>query len=77
MKMEGENGRMTIEEVQELLDLKGWSRTKLGGELGITQNAIDQWFSKRRCPSGPASILMRMWLAAARAESKGKKPVPA
>lgn len=58
--------RMEIEEIEELLKLKGWTRTKLAGELGMTENAIHQWFSKRRNPGGPAAILMRMWLDDAR-----------
>ena len=70
MKSRKENGRMKKEEILELMDLKGWSRTKLASHLDVTEQSIFSWLSGRRTPSGPASILMRQWLDGARAEAK-------
>ena len=64
---------MEIAEIEELLRLRGWTRTRLAAELGITENAVQQWFGqKRRSPSGPAVTLMKLWLDEAR-----KQPVAA
>jgi DNA-binding transcriptional regulator YiaG len=63
MMLEGrEKRRMTRKEILELIGLRGWSRTKLAAELDVTENTVHQWISGRRQPSGPACILMRMWL---------------
>lgn len=61
---------MTPEEIQELLDLTGWSRTRLAAELGVVEGTIHSWLSRRRSAGGPACILMRQWLTAARAARK-------
>ena len=61
---------MTAAEIKELLDLRGWSRTRLAAELELTQNAIDKWFMAGRAPGGPASILLRLWLTDARADRR-------
>lgn len=50
-------------EIQELMDVKGWSRTQLAANLDVTENTVHQWMSGRRIPGGPAVILMRRWLA--------------
>jgi DNA-binding transcriptional regulator YiaG len=60
---------MTLEEINELLELKGWSRTRLAAELDLTENAVYQWFTHRRNPGGPAVILMRIWLVEARKQA--------
>ncbi len=57
---------MKPEEIAELMQLKGWSRTQLAAALDLTENTVHQWFSGRRVPGGPATILMRMWLEEAR-----------
>jgi DNA-binding transcriptional regulator YiaG len=68
-----EKRRMSKDEILELLSLRAWSRTKLAGELDVTENTVHQWISGRRIPSGPATILMRMWLATSRGEKGGRK----
>ncbi len=62
-------------EILELLRLTGWSRTKLAAELDLTENSVNRWLAGNRFPSGPASILMRMWLEEAR--SRQQVAVPA
>ena len=62
---------MTCAEIQELMDLKGWSKMDLAAALKITENAVYKWFTQGHGPKGPASILMEQWLAEAR---KVKKP---
>jgi DNA-binding transcriptional regulator YiaG len=49
-------------EIQELMDLRHWSRTQLAAALDVTEPTIHSWMSERRVPGGPAVILMRMWL---------------
>ncbi len=58
--------RMKPEEIQELMQLMGWTKTKLAAELDLSENAIHRWIEGDRNPSGPAVILMRLWLEAAR-----------
>jgi DNA-binding transcriptional regulator YiaG len=53
---------MTPREIQELMDLRHWSRTQLAAALDVTEPTIHSWMSERRVPGGPAVILMRMWL---------------
>jgi DNA-binding transcriptional regulator YiaG len=77
MLKEKERRRMPAEQILELLDLKGWSRVRLAAELDVTENTVHQWCSGRRKASGPASVLMRMWLAEARAKAKKGQPVTA
>lgn len=61
---------MDTTDIQELMDLRGWSRTRLAAELDVTENAVQQWFGKaRRKPGGPACILMRLWLEESRREA--------
>lgn len=64
-----------LRQIQELMDLKGWSRARLAAELDLSQNAIERWFIGDRVPGGPASVLMGIWLTAAR--KKAKKTVEA
>lgn len=66
---------MLPDQISELLELKGWPRVRLAAELDVTENTIHQWCSGRRKPSGPATILMKMWLAEARdAPQETQKP---
>jgi len=60
-------------EIQELLDLKDWSVTKLAAELHLGENTVYQWLSKRRNPGGPATILMRMWLKDEKEKKAGRR----
>lgn len=61
---------MNPQEITELLELKGWSESKLASELDLSQYAVRTWLQKERTPSGPASKLMRMWLNEARRSAK-------
>jgi len=65
--------RMSKKEILELLDLKGWSKTRLAAELDLGENIVHRWIVGDRVPGGPASILMRMWLTDARKE-RAKQP---
>lgn len=60
------NTRMSKSEILELLELKGWKTARLAVELDLSENAVQKWLKEDRNPSGPASILMRMWLDEAR-----------
>lgn len=64
--MRGGKGKhqMDNSEIKELMKLKEWSRMDLAVHLGITENAVQQWFSKKgdKRPSSTACILMRIWL---------------
>ena len=55
-------------EIVELMKLKGWSQTKLAAELHLSKSLITHWLAGERTPSGPATILLRQWLAEARKE---------
>lgn len=70
MFTERERKTMTLDDIQELMDLKFWTRTKLASELDLTENTVHQWFSGRRNPGGPAVILMRLWLDEEKARRK-------
>ena len=64
---------MKPEEIQELMDLMGWSQGRLARELEITPGAVSYWMSRDSVPSGPARKQMRQWLDEARA--RPKRPV--
>lgn len=57
---------MSTTELQELMDVKDWTRTDLASQLRITANAIDKWFKAGVVPGGPTSILLMDWLIRAR-----------
>jgi DNA-binding transcriptional regulator YiaG len=61
---------MSTEEIRELMKLKGWTNTKLAAALDMSENGVKRWFVGDRHPSGPASILMRMWLDEARRQAR-------
>lgn len=71
-----EKKRMKPSEIVELMKLKGWSRTRLAAELDLTENAVYRWLDRSRGVSGPASILMRMWLEEARAKNTAEATCP-
>jgi transcriptional regulator with XRE-family HTH domain len=64
---------MSRDEIQELLDLKGWTRTRLASEMRLTENAVQRWFMAGEAPDGPPSILLRIWLSEARQSGNGHK----
>ncbi len=66
-------GVMEKFEIEKLLTLKGWSRTDLASEMGVTENAVHRWMAGTPKPRGPAAILMRLWLDAAEAELRDEK----
>ena len=66
-----EKKRMSVEEIEELLELKGWTKTQLAAALDLGENAVYRWLHEDRNPSGPAAILMRMWLNDARRDDSG------
>jgi transposase len=62
--------RMNRAEIEELMSLRGWSKTKLAAELGLSEHVVYRWLKDERKAGGPASILMRMWLNESRAAKK-------
>ena len=60
--------KMTIAEIRELMELRGWSQRELARHLEITEGAVTRWLKGEHPPAGPARILMRMWLIQARAD---------
>lgn len=58
--------RMNKTELKELMRLRGWTKTQLAAELGLTEHAVIRWLFGDREPSGPAAILMQMWLKESR-----------
>lgn len=65
--------RMTPAEIQELMELKSWTRVDLAHALELkSENTIYRWLSGDPEVPGPARILMRQWLDEARAEAKTK-----
>ena len=67
---------MTLPEIQELMNLKGMSRTQLAGALDLTEATVHKWFRTGQVPGGPAHVLMSQWLDQARKDAK-LKPVHA
>lgn len=62
---------MTNEEFDELLKITGWTKRKLAQKLNLSENLVYQWYSAsassiNRTPTGPAAVLMSMWLRKAR-----------
>lgn len=65
---------MTKKDIQDLLDLKGWSQAELARQLDLSEAAISRWFSGQQHPTGPARILMRQWLTEAKKKPPAKQP---
>jgi DNA-binding transcriptional regulator YiaG len=63
---------MTKMELDELMALNGWSKTRLAAELHLTEAAVYKWFRMDGVPDGPTSILLRIWLEDARARASRK-----
>jgi transcriptional regulator with XRE-family HTH domain len=63
---------VSVKEIRELLRLRGWSQAELARQLGLDPSAVCLWLSsdRKQMPRGPASILMRQWLEAAREEAR-------
>lgn len=57
---------MSIEEMDELLELKGWNDAILAGNLHMTQAGVVKWRQRREIPDGPAAVLMQFWLTQCR-----------
>jgi len=53
---------MQHREIEKLLELKGWTTTKLAAELEVGEHAVYSWMKGLRKARGPAVVLMRMWL---------------
>ncbi len=66
-----EKQRMGISEIEELLELRFQGKTAfLAGELNMSEAGVKKWFERGKGPKGPAEILMRQWLAEARARKE-------
>lgn len=65
------NRTMEKKEIEELIELRGWTRTDLASEMGVTENAVHRWMAGNPKPKGPAAILMRIWLEEARLAATG------
>lgn len=63
---------MSIKELDELLKLRGWSKTELAFNLRLTEAAVWKWYRQGTVPDGPTSILLRNWLEDAREEAATK-----
>lgn len=57
---------MSTQEIEELLDLLDWSRTKLAAELNVTESCVHHWLAERRLPRDRHVKKMRRLLADAR-----------
>lgn len=64
---------METHEIQELLDLTGWSKRDLAKRLELNETTVYRWFMEDdRRPHGPAAVLMRHWLLQAREAAKSR-----
>lgn len=59
---------MKLNEILELMELKGWNQAELARRLELNPAAICRWFNGTHKPTGPARILLRLWLTEARNE---------
>jgi transcriptional regulator with XRE-family HTH domain len=66
-------GPMKRQEILELMKLRGWTQAELARRLEITEGAVSRWLTGENPPTGPARILMRLWLSEARDEVR-KQP---
>jgi DNA-binding transcriptional regulator YiaG len=57
---------MKIQEVEELLTLKKWTKRRLAAKLLLSEDTVYRWFHEKMVPRGPALLLMRHWLEEAR-----------
>ena len=63
---------MSVAEIRELLDLRGWTQLELARELELTGGAVTRWLTGEHKPRGPARQRLRQLLDEARRE-----PTPA
>ena len=68
--------RMNAQEMVELMKLNGWTQKELSAAVGVHESTVSLWLDGKRNPIGPARILMRQLLDAARKRPK-REPVPA
>lgn len=61
-----ETATMTVQDIRDLLELKGWTQVELARRLQLHEAAVSRWLSGVCAPTGPAKILMRQWLNEAR-----------
>jgi transcriptional regulator with XRE-family HTH domain len=68
--------QISLDEIRELLSLRGWRQQDLAVELGLSRSTIERWFSRfaayRRYPSVAEHIVLLQWLAEARAETRSE-----
>jgi DNA-binding transcriptional regulator YiaG len=64
---------MSAEEIQELLDLKGWRTARLADYLEVKENTVECWLTGKNPCRGPAKVLMKQMLEAAKGELAGAK----
>lgn len=74
MRKQKEN-TLSRQEIEELMRLRGWSRTRLAVEMDVTENCVSRWIIGQPTVSGPAAILLRLWLEQARLDSAKRKAV--
>lgn len=56
---------MSKGELDELLNLTGWTKRKLAQKLKMSENVVYRWFSDRE-PSEAIGMLLTLWLKMAR-----------
>ena len=61
---------MTLQEIQELMEIKGWNQAELARQLDLSEGAITRWLKGEHLPMGPTRILLRLWLAEARRKAR-------
>jgi transcriptional regulator with XRE-family HTH domain len=69
---------MNAEEVNELLELRGWSQKELARRFGISTASISRWAAGITVPNKPTRQLISQWLDEARKEAReSQEPQPA
>lgn len=59
-----------LAEFRELLALKKWSHGELARRLNIQTSTVGRWAKQINEPNAATVMILRIWLAAARAESE-------
>ena len=60
---------MSLDEIEELMRLTGWSRAELAARLGVSANLVHKWFMpdpQKRTPNAAVCQAMRPMLREAR-----------
>jgi predicted DNA-binding protein YlxM (UPF0122 family) len=68
-----ENRRMTPDEINELLSLKGWRMINLAAELDVSESAVYKWINRISNPLEKYCMKMRRLLDDARDSMAGAK----